>query len=203
MHSTLAIAVTASAACAYPDEVASLNDLASLISYASRYPGHVYVPIKGDLFEYHQQQKFTKPHGAVDKCPEKINSGGSGGVNHRSPITRHKHNISYVPVDDNPRLDAHLMQIMHNGLTCVCVLNEWEVAQSSCLQCVRLEADNATLIWSRPAWDISNEVDSSWLSASGGSGSAASATDGAAATGPASGLQLAGAGKKNTTNSTG
>ena len=55
------------------------------------------------------------------------------------------------------KIDEHDFQ---NGFTFVCALNELEVVQSSCLLNIRLEANNSTLVWSKPAWDISN----AWIS---------------------------------------
>ena len=113
----------------YEQEVASLNDLASFISYGSRKPSKIYQPIK-------------------EQSP--------GSVLINTNESRAKHKVSYLKVDDNPKLDYHLIQALQNGFTFACVLNEWEITQSSYLLNIRLESDNSTLVWSRPSWDISN-----------------------------------------------
>jgi hypothetical protein len=66
-----------------------------------------------------------------------------------------RHTINYLQLDD-PNLDYHNLQIVENGVTFVAFLNESELVQSNCLLNVRLEADNCTLAWSRPAWDASS-----------------------------------------------
>lgn len=107
---------------------ASINDLTSFCLYASVKPSQVYQPVR----EQHP----------------------IGNSNLNDPRTRH--NISYLKLDDNPKLDHHLLQTLQNGMTFACVLNEWDMMQSNFLLNIRLESDNSTLIWSRPAWDISN-----------------------------------------------
>ena len=118
----------------YIEEVGGLNDLASFISYASRKPSQTYLPIKEDLFD-----------------PAANLSGNETGFG-----TRSQHNVSYVRLDDNPLIDSHVLQTLQNGFTFVCMLNEWEMMQSNCLLNIRLELNNSTLIWSKPAWDITN-----------------------------------------------
>ena len=66
-----------------------------------------------------------------------------------------RHSINYLQLDD-PNLDYHNLQIVENGVTFVVFLNESELMQSNCLLTMRLEADNCTLVWSRPAWDASS-----------------------------------------------
>lgn len=61
-----------------------------------------------------------------------------------------------MPINDNHAIDYHLLQSLHNGYTFVCILNESDIYQSNYLLNIRLEADNSTLFWSRPAWDIAN-----------------------------------------------
>jgi hypothetical protein len=69
------------------------------------------------------------------------------------------HNINYIPLemmnneDDVQQID---LQFLHNGLTFVGLLNELDVMQSNFLLNIRLESDNATLIWSKPAWNITD-----------------------------------------------
>lgn len=109
----------------------SINDLASFILYASRKPSKAYQPIK--------EQHSISPTPASN--PSDV---------------RMKHNISYIPLDDNPKLDYHTLQALQNGFTFTCILNELDMMQSNFLLNIRLESDNSTLIWSRPAWDITN-----------------------------------------------
>jgi len=71
-----------------------------------------------------------------------------------------QHNVSFVQLQDNPQLDVQVLQTLQNGFTFVCALNEMDIMQSSCLLNIRLEANNSTLVWSKPAWDISN----AWIS---------------------------------------
>lgn len=114
------------------DEIeTSLSDFVSFSLYASRKPSILYQPIR-------EQNTLCSLASQTSTEP------------------RFKHNISYIPLDDNPKLDSHLLQMLHNGFTFTCILNEWDMTQSNFLLNVRLEADNSTLIWSRPAWDISN-----------------------------------------------
>jgi hypothetical protein len=77
-----------------------------------------------------------------------------------------KHNVSYIELDDNHKLDYHILQALQNGFTFTCVLNEQDVVQSNFLLNIRLESDNATLVWSRPAWDISE----SWMTTTSATG---------------------------------
>ena len=117
----------------YNDEVDSLNDLASFISYASRQPAYSFSAIRDDL-------------------------AASSALSHEplSDLLRPHHNVSYIQLQDNPGLDSHVLQTLHNGFTFVCVLNEQEPVASTCLLNIRLETNNSTLIWSKPAWDITN-----------------------------------------------
>ena len=112
---------------------ASLSDLNSFQLYASNKPTQSYRPIRDQL-------PFA-PNMSLNSgtCPD-----------------RSKHGVSYVRLEDNETLDFNTLQHLHNGFTFVCVLNEWDMQQSNFLLNIRLEADNATLIWSRPAWDINN-----------------------------------------------
>ena len=66
-----------------------------------------------------------------------------------------RHNVSYIPLDDI-NLNYHLLQCLQNGLTAIVCLNETDVLQSNYLLNLKLEADNCTLIWSKPAWDLVN-----------------------------------------------
>lgn len=61
-----------------------------------------------------------------------------------------------MPINDNHSIDYNLLQSLHNGFTFVCILNESDMFQSNYLLNIRLEPDNSTLFWSRPAWDIAN-----------------------------------------------
>ncbi len=117
----------------YEEDVAGLNDLASFITYASCKPNQTYMPIRED------------------------NPMLSMNV---QDIIRVKHNVSYIKLDDNPKLDHSSLQALQNGFTFVCFFNESEPMQSNYLLNIRLESDNSTLIWSKPAWDIKNV----WLS---------------------------------------
>ena len=115
------------------DEIeSSINDLASFMLYASRKPLQVYQPIK-------------------DHTSLNNNTILSG-----SESAKMKHNVSYIELDDNLKLDHHILQALQNGFTFTCVLNEQDIAQSNFLLNIRLESDNSTLVWSRPAWDITN-----------------------------------------------
>jgi hypothetical protein len=66
-----------------------------------------------------------------------------------------RHNVSYIPLDD-ANLNYHLLQCLQNGFTAIVCLNETDVLQSNSLLNIKLEADNCTLIWSKPAWDLVN-----------------------------------------------
>ena len=66
-----------------------------------------------------------------------------------------RHNVSYIPLDD-ANLNYHLLQCLQNGFTAIVCLNETDVLQSNSLLNLKLEADNCTLIWSKPAWDLGN-----------------------------------------------
>ena len=59
-------------------------------------------------------------------------------------------------------LDVHVLQTLQNGFTFTCILNENEPMQTNCLLNIRLEPNKSTLIWSKPAWDITN----AWISPS-------------------------------------
>jgi len=67
----------------------------------------------------------------------------------------------------NPQLDNHVLQAIQNGFTFVTVLNEQEPVTSTCLLNIRLEPNNSTLIWSKPAWDITNTWINQPVTASG------------------------------------
>ena len=112
----------------------ALNDMSSFILYASRKPLKTYQPIR-DQYVSLTNNNLSSNHTLLDE--ERI-----------------KHKISYIDLDDNPNIDYHLLQTLQNGFTFVCVLNEMEMMQSNLLLNIRLEVDNSTLIWSRPAWDI-------------------------------------------------
>lgn len=122
----------------YNEEVGGLNDLASLISYVSGKSSQSFTPIRDD-FSMVGSSMATPP---IDS------------------IKATQHNISFIQLQDNPGLDNQVIQTLQNGFTFVCALNELEVVQSSCLLNIRLEANNSTLVWSKPAWDISN----AWIS---------------------------------------
>jgi hypothetical protein len=111
-----------------------LNDLSLFKEYTSNKPNKTYLPIREDY----------------------LTSGNCASVNAQQDLDRNKHDISYLKLDDNPKLDHHLLQQLHNGYTFVCILNENDALQSNHLLNIRLESDNATLIWSKPAWDIKN-----------------------------------------------
>ena len=114
----------------YDEEVAGLSDLASFISYSSRKPNQTYLPIREE--------------------------NSTGLFQPTTETNRVKHNISFLKIDDNPKLNQNSLQSLHNGFTLVCILNENDAVQSSYLLNIRLESDNSTLIWSKPAWDIKN-----------------------------------------------
>jgi hypothetical protein len=116
----------------------SLSDVASFQLYASCMPSKTYQPIR-------EQLPFA---------PSLNHSTQSNNNNSNNP--RQQHNVSYLKLEDNTTLDYHLLEQLQNGFTFACVLNEWDMQQSSFLLNVRLESDNNTLIWSRPAWDINN-----------------------------------------------
>ena len=116
----------------YEEDVAGLNDLASFITYASCKPNQTFMPIREDN-------------------PLLSNVQDPGRI---------RHNVSYMKLDDNPKLNHSSLQSLQNGFTFVCFLNESEPLQSNHLLNIRLESDNSTLIWSKPAWDIKNV----WLS---------------------------------------
>ncbi|CAF0890793.1 unnamed protein product [Brachionus calyciflorus] len=109
----------------HDDMETSLNDYSSFILYANRKPIQTYRPIRDQIILSPLQNE-----------------------------TKYKHSISYVSVDDNFKLDFQTLQMLHNGFTFSCILNEWDMSQSNYLLNIRLESDNSTLIWSRPAWDI-------------------------------------------------
>jgi hypothetical protein len=115
--------------------VTSLNDMSSFQLYATNRPTNFYHPIREQL-------------------PFAPNLTTSPAALLNEPRTKHK--VSYLKLDDNPSLDFNALQNLHNGFTFVCVFNEWDMQQSNYLLNIRLEADNSTLIWSRPAWDINN-----------------------------------------------
>lgn len=127
----------------YNEEVGGLNDLASLISYVSGKTSQSFTPIRDD-FSMVGSSMATPPMDSIKAT---------------------QHNISFVQLQDNPGLDNQVIQTLQNGFTFVCALNELEVVQSSCLLNIRLEANNSTLVWSKPAWDISN----AWISPAIGS----------------------------------
>ena len=104
-------------------------------------------------------------------------------LNSLTPITasaesKAKHNVSYIELDDNLKLDHHVLQALQHGFTFACVLNEQEIAQSTFLLNIRLETDNATLVWSKPAWDITD----AWSNASAPSASSVQASNASATT---------------------
>ena len=72
-----------------------------------------------------------------------------------SSTVDNRHNISYIPLDD-ASLNYHQLQCLQNGFTAVVCLNETDVLQSNYLLNIKLEADNCTLVWSKPAWDLVN-----------------------------------------------
>ncbi len=115
--------------------VTSLNDMSSFQLYATNRPTSTYQPIREQL-------------------PFAPNLSTNPSTLLNEPRATHK--VSYLKLDDNPSLDFNTLQNLHNGFTFACVLNEWDMQQSNYLLNIRLEADNSTLIWSRPAWDISN-----------------------------------------------
>lgn len=123
----------------YNETVGGLNDMASLISYVSGKCSQSFTPIR---------DHFSMIGGSTMATPP-IDS-----------IKATQHNISFVRLQDNPDLDYQIIQTLQNGFTFVCALNELDVVQSSCLLNIRLEANNSTLVWSKPAWDISN----AWIS---------------------------------------
>ncbi len=112
----------------------ALNDMSSFILYATRKPLKIYQPIRDQYVSLNKNP--SNNHTFLEE--ERI-----------------KHKISYIDLDDNPNVDYHLLQMLQNGFTFVCVSNELEIMQSNLLLNLRLEIDNSTLIWSRPAWDIS------------------------------------------------
>ncbi len=113
----------------------ALNDMSSFILYASRKPLKTYQPIR-DQYVSLTNNNLSVNHTLLDE-------------------DRIKHKISYIDLDDNSNVDYHLLQTLQNGFTFVCILNELEMMQTNLLLNIRLEIDNSTLIWSRPAWDIS------------------------------------------------
>lgn len=119
----------------YHEEVGSLNDLASFISYSSRQPTQSYLPIRDEF----ANNTFL------------ISS---------AETPKYHHNISYVNIEKNETLDVHVLQTLQNGFTFACILNENEPMQTHCLLNIRLESNKSTLIWSKPAWDITN----AWIS---------------------------------------
>ncbi|RNA40782.1 1-phosphatidylinositol 4-5-bisphosphate phosphodiesterase epsilon-1 [Brachionus plicatilis] len=104
---------------------ANVSDYQSFVLYASRRPIISYKPIR-DLQNLGAQQNDTN----------------------------YKHSVSFITLDDNFKLDFHILQMLHNGFTFCCIFNEWDMSQSNYLLNIRLESDNSTLIWSRPAWDV-------------------------------------------------
>lgn len=100
--------------------------------------------IKMDKKESELNSMYTNPSGAYMPIRTEMTS---------KIDTRHT--INYLQLDD-PNLDYHNLQILENGVTFVVFLNESELVQSNCLLNIRLEADNCTLVWSKPAWDASS-----------------------------------------------
>jgi hypothetical protein len=121
--------------------VTGLNDISSFQLYAANRPTGCYRPIR-------EQLPFAPTLSSAASCTTAMSCGGGE--------PRLKHNVSYLKLDGNNALDYNTLQQLHNGFTFVCVLNEWDMHQSNYLLNIRLERDNSTLIWSRPAWDINN-----------------------------------------------
>lgn len=117
----------------------SIDDLASFTLYSSRKPLKVYQPIKD----------YATPNTMANND------------------SKMRHNVSYIELDDNQKLDYQVLQALQNGFTFTCVLNEQDIVQSSFLLNIRLESDNATLVWSRPAWNISEPWSSTTAAVSG------------------------------------
>lgn len=108
---------------------ANIMDFQSFILYASRKPMISYKPIR-------------------DVQNLSINNG------YLQYDTKYRHSVSFASLDDNFKLDFQILQMLHNGFTFSCIFNEWDLNQSIHLLNIRLESDNSTLIWSKPAWDI-------------------------------------------------